>query len=130
MNRFAGVLTTGAALAGLASMFAVLGGCGDDVTPSSASAGKHGSLLNAQEFLVAPQALPAAALLEPPVAPTLPAKVVLTNTPNAQAQGTATDSALPGRARHRRSATALGRTRPRAHPTARSSGTRSSRATR
>ena len=33
MNRFAGVLTTGAALAGLASMFAVLGGCGDDVTP-------------------------------------------------------------------------------------------------
>lgn len=96
MNRFAGVLTTGAALAGLASMFAVLGGCGDDVTPSSASAGKHGSLLNAQEFLVAPRALPAAALLEPPVAPTLPAKVLLTNTPNAQAQGTATDPGSPG----------------------------------
>lgn len=86
-----------AACAGLAALLAVLGGCGDDTTPAPApTPGPHGSLLNAQEFLATPQALPVEALAVPPLPAVLPAKVRLTNVPGASTQGTAQDPGSPG----------------------------------
>jgi hypothetical protein len=95
MRRFQGILAAGTACAGLVTLFAVLGGCGDDTTPAP-TPGKHGSLLNAQEFLATPQALPVEALAQPPVAAVLPAKVRLTNIPEASTQGTPQDPGSPG----------------------------------
>lgn len=88
-------LAAGTARVGLAALLAVLAGCGDDTTPAP-TPGRHGSLLNAQEFLATPQALPVEALAEPPLPAALPAKVRLTNIPGASTQGTAQDPGSPG----------------------------------
>lgn len=71
-------------------------GCGDDTTPAPPDDGQYGSVLNAEEFANAPQALPVAALREPPEAIPLPAVVTLTNLPRIAKQGTATALGSPG----------------------------------
>ena len=88
-------LATGTGRAALAALLAVLAGCGDDTTPAP-TPGRHGSLLNAQEFLATPQALPVQALAQPPLPAVLPAKVRLTNIPGASTQGTPQDPGSPG----------------------------------
>ena len=83
-KRWAALLVaTGAAMA-----FAALGGCGDDVTPAPEDLGEYGSVGNDEEFGNAPQALPVAALRDPPLPLTLPASVTLTNLPAIAQQGT------------------------------------------
>lgn len=81
-----------AALAGLGLLVAGLGGCGDDVTPGPEDTGEYGSVGNDEEFANAPQALPVAALREPPQPLVLPASVTLQNLPEIAQQGTPPNS--------------------------------------
>ena len=63
-------------------------GCGDDTTPAAPDNGQYGSVLNADEFENSPQALPVAALRDPPDSPALPPAVMLKNLPAIAQQGT------------------------------------------
>ena len=72
------------------------GGGGGGSTPVTVDNGQYGSVLNFQEFDTAPHALPAEALLQPPLPPLIPAKVLLTNTPAVSMQGTPGHLGSPG----------------------------------
>ena len=80
--------------AGLLVAMAAIHGCRDDVTPTPPQVedSQFGSVLNEQEFTSAAQALPVAALRDPPEAlPTpssLPSRVTLQNLPPIAMQGT------------------------------------------
>ena len=63
----------------LVAAFATIPGCGGGssgpVIVAQPDDGQYGSVLNFQEFDAAPHALPAEALLQPPLPPVLPVKV-------------------------------------------------------
>lgn len=67
---------------------AALHGCGDDTTPAQPDNGQYGSFLNADEFANSAQALPVAALLDPPEPLVLPASMTLPYLPAIAQQGT------------------------------------------
>jgi len=84
----------------LVAAFATIPGCGGGssgpVIVAQPDDGQYGSVLNFQEFDTAPHALPAEALLQPPLPPLLPVKVLLTNTPAVSMQGTPSHLGSPG----------------------------------
>lgn len=81
-----------------ASCFALLFAAGSraEVVPLCESSAQFGSLLDSTEFNKAVQALPPAALLDPPLAPILPEKSFLRNLPAVAQQGTLTQPGSPG----------------------------------
>lgn len=84
--------------AALLALAAAIHGCSDDVTPPQADNGEYGSLVNAEEFANAAQALPPAALTDPPSAITVPQRTsrTLTNLPAIAMQGTPAHLGSPG----------------------------------
>lgn len=87
-----------AVTAALLALAATLHGCGDDVSPPQPDNGEFGSLVNAEEFNNAAQALPPAALTDPPGAAVPPAhaSVMLQNLPAIAMQGTDSRLGAPG----------------------------------
>ena len=92
MTSLLRAIAMGALLMGTGLLFAGLGGCGDDVTPMPEDSGEYGSVGNDEEFANAAQALPVAALRDPPAPLTLPASVTLANLPAIAQQGTPPNS--------------------------------------
>jgi len=78
--------------------FAGLHGCGDDVSPAPpvVDEGKFGSMVDVDEFNIAPQALPVEALRVPPGPISIKSSHLLTNTPAVAQQGTADSPGSPG----------------------------------
>jgi len=81
-----------------ASSFGII--CLNDARADSGSqceaSAQFGSLLDFDEFVAAVQALPPAALLDPPLEHILPPKAFLSNLPAVSQQGTPTDPGSPG----------------------------------
>jgi hypothetical protein len=99
LEKIVRVSVCAAGFAVLFLVFASMPGCGGgggNTVVLQTDNGQFGSVLNFQEFDAAPHALPAEALLVPPLPPILPTHVGLTSTPAVSMQGTPSSLGSPG----------------------------------